>query len=296
LKLLIIFNPKAAHGRSVNKLAAIKAKFEDLRITTEFLPTTHPGHGNELVASTDLSEFDGLVAAGGDGTVFEVLNGLYTHPKSAHIPLGLLPIGTGNAFARELDLQPSAWSDAIDLLHRGQTRQVDVGFVKSEDSSYYFLNIVGMGFSVDAGRLAQKLKFLGNMAYTLATLWQVLKLKSYPLLMEIDGEEVDSDNIFVTISNSRYTGTHFLIAPGAVIDDGLLDVTILNNLHRRRLLKLFPTIYAGQHVEYKEVATHKATHISIISPKAMLLGPDGEFCGSSPAEITCLPRNLTIFF
>ena len=295
MKLLIIFNPNAACGRSVNKLAAIRAKFEDLHISTEILPTTHPGHGKELVTNTDLNEFDGLVAAGGDGTVFEVLNGLYTHPKSARIPLGLLPIGTGNAFARELDLQPSAWSAAIDLLYRGQTRQVDVGFLKSEGSSYYFLNIVGMGFSVEAGRLAQKLKFLGNTAYTLATLWQVLKLNSYPLVMEINGEVISSNNIFVTISNSRYTGTHFLIAPDAVIDDGLLDVTILKSLRRLRLLKLFPTIYEGRHIQYKEVATHKATHIKIISPPSMLLGPDGEFCGHSPAEITCLPQDLTIF-
>jgi len=208
----------------------------------------------------------------------------------------LLPIGTGNAFARELALQPSAWSDAIDMLVRQRTRQIDVGFVKSGDKSYYFLNIVGMGFSVDAGLLALKLKFLGNAAYTLATLWRVLKLKSYPLVIEIDGEVVQLDNIFVTISNSRYTGTHFLIAPDAVINDGLLDVTILKNLRRRRLLKLFPTIYKGRHVEYEEVDTYKATHLSIISPPGMLLGPDGEFCGKSPAEITCLPGDLTIFF
>ena len=295
MKLLIIFNPNAAYGRSVRKLAVIKAKFKSLGINTKFLPTTHPGHGKELAAGAELSGFDGLVAAGGDGTLFEVLNGLYQHPKPARIPLGLLPIGTGNAFARELDLQPSAWSEAIDMLQRGRTRQVDVGFVKSAEKSYYFLNIVGMGFTVDAGLVAQKLKFLGNTAYTLATLWQVLKLKSYPLIMEIDGEPVESDNIFVTFSNSHYTGTHFLIAPDAVFDDGLLDVTVLRNLNRFRLLKLFPSIYDGRHVEYEEISTYKAARIKIISPKAMLLGPDGEFCGDSPAEITCLHQDLTIF-
>ena len=296
LKLLIIFNPKAAYGRSLNKLTDIKAKFDGLGITTKFIATTHPGHGTELVANSELSGFDGLIAAGGDGTVFEVLNGLYKQPKSARIPLGLLPIGTGNAFARELDLQPGAWIDAIDLLQRGRTRLIDVGLVKSADSTYYFLNIVHMGFSVDSSKTAQKLKFLGNTAYTLATLWQVLKLKSYPLKMEIDAQVIRSDNVFITISNSRYTGTHFLIAPDAVIDDGLLDVTVLENLPRRRLLKLFPSIYSGQHVEYKEVTSHQATHINIHAPQAMLLGPDGEFRGRSPAEITCLHQDLTVFF
>ena len=295
MKLLVIFNPKAAYGRSLRKLADIQAQFVRLGIKTTFMPTTHAGHGKELVANAELSGFDGLVAAGGDGTVFEVLNGLYTHPRSARIPLGLLPIGTGNAFARELGLQPGAWSDAIDILTQGHTRQVDVASVKSADESYYFLNIVLMGFSVAASLTGHKLKFLGERSYTLGTLWQVLTLKSYPLKIQIDDRVVRSDNIFIAISNSRFVGTHFLIAPGAVIDDGLLDVTILRKLKRGRLLKLFPAIYSGRHVEYDEISTYKATRINICSPEAMLLGPDGEFCGHSPAEIRCLPRDLTLF-
>jgi len=295
LKLLIIFNPKAAHGRSIKRLEDIKARFEHLGIETSFKPTMHAGHGTELVANATLSKFDGLVAAGGDGTVFEVLNGLYQHPKTARIPLGLLPIGTGNAFARELHFQQDHLTDAIEKLHRGNTRKVDVGLVKSADQSYYFMNIVSMGFAVDAGLVALKMKALGQSAYTLATLWQVMKLKSYPLLLEIDGKTIKSDNIFVTFSNSQYTGTHFLIAPGAEIDDGKLDITVLEKLPRSRLLKLFPSIYSGRHVDYKEVSTFKASHIKIKSPQGYLLGPDGEFCGHSPAEITCLPRDLTIF-
>jgi len=295
LKLLIVFNPNAAHGRSVRKLQAIRAKFDSLGIQADFKTTTHAGHGTEMVAITELSAYDGLVAAGGDGTLFEVLNGLYKQPKSARIPLGLLPIGTGNAFARDLQLKPSAWSEGIDLLHRGRTRQVDVGHVRSADGDYHFLNIVGMGFSVDAGRSAQKLKFLGNAAYTLATLWQVLKLRSYPLVAELDKRRISSNNVFITISNTRFTGTHFLIAPDACIDDGLLDVTILEKLPRLRLLKLFPTIYEGRHVAFKEVHSYQASRINIQSPVTMLLGPDGEFRGRSPAEITCLHKDLTIF-
>ena len=86
-----------------------------------------------------------------------------------------------------------------------------------------------------------------------------------------------------------------MIAPDAVIDDGLLDVTILQALTRCRLLRLFPTIYAGQHVDFQEVSTRKASRIIIRSPQTMLLAPDGEFRGRSPAEITCLHRDLTIF-
>jgi diacylglycerol kinase (ATP) len=152
-----------------------------------------------------------------------------------------------------------------------------------------------MGFAVDAGLKARKMKFFGEAAYTLATLWQVLRLKSYPLELDLDGRAMTSDNVFVTISNSRFTGTHFLIAPEAKIDDGQFDVTILQRLPRLRLLKLFPTIYSGRHVEYTEVSTCKASRINICSPEGFLLGPDGEFLGSTPAEITCLPGDLKVF-
>ena len=238
MRLLIIFNPNAGYGRSLKSRAAIEARLTSLGIESVIELTTHAGHGSELVAATDLSDFDGVVAAGGDGTLFEVLNGLYQHPKPNRVPLGLLPVGTGNAFARDLDLQPFDWSAAIDILHRGRIRQVDVGHVQAVDSEYYFLNVISMGFAVDAGLTAKNLKFIGNTAYTAATLWQVLKLKSYPLTIRLDDEEVCQDNIFVTISNTRFTGTHFLIAPEAVIDDGLLDVTLLRQLPRHRLLRL----------------------------------------------------------
>ncbi len=104
------------------------------------------------------------------------------------------------------------------------------------------------------------------------------------IVIELDGEEIRQDNVFVTISNTQYTGTHFLIAPGAVIDDGLLDVTLLRRLPRHRLLRLFPTIYHGGHVEQPEVTVHKASEITIRSPNDMLMGPDGEFRGRTPAR------------
>jgi diacylglycerol kinase (ATP) len=295
LRLLIIFNSNAACGRSLNKLEGIKNRLSELGIRARIKLTARPGHAGELVATTDLAGFDGVVAAGGDGTVFEVLNGLYLHPEPDRVPLGLLPIGTGNAFARDLGLQPFDWLAAIDLLKRGRIRQVDVGHVQAADTEYYFLNIVSMGFAVDASLTARDLKFIGNTAYTMATLWQTLKLKKYSLIIELDGKEIRQDNIFATISNSRYTGTHFLIAPGASIDDGLLDITLLENLPRNRLLKLFPTIYHGGHVEQKEVTVHKAARITIRSPGGMQLGPDGEFQGRTPARISCLRQDLTIF-
>lgn len=295
MKLLIIFNPSAAHGRSAKRLNEINAAFERHEIEVEARSTTCPGSGNKLVAEADFTGFDGLIAAGGDGTLFEVLNGLYTHPAYRRIPLGMLPIGTGNAFSRDLNIKANDLDDAIRIIKSANTRRIDVAKVASADGDFYFLNVMHMGFSVAAGQSAKKLKILGNAAYTLATLWQVLHLRNYPLEIEIDDRYLSEDNVFLTISNSRYTGTHFLIAPDARIDDGKLDVISLCKIGRMRVLKLFPGVYKGKHVNFKEVSNTQAKRIRILSPHGMLLGPDGEFCGHTPAKIDCLHRDLTIF-
>ncbi|MEE8495604.1 MAG: diacylglycerol kinase family protein, partial [Xanthomonadales bacterium] len=262
MKLLLIFNPHAASGRASRLLPQIRDGLERVA-SIELVLTRHAGHAVELVAAADLGAFDGVIAAGGDGSLFEVLNGLYRKEAQHRVPLGLIPVGTGNAFARDLGLMPGDWQKGIDLIARNQLRRVDVGRVQTRSETFHFLNVIGMGFAVDAGMTAKKLKVLGHAAYTLGSLWETIKLKSYPLHIEIDGKNIRQDNVFVEISNSRYTGTSFLIAPDAQIDDGLLDVTLLSGLPRRRLLRLFPTIYSGRHVRYPEVSTFQARQIRI---------------------------------
>jgi diacylglycerol kinase (ATP) len=224
-----------------------------------------------------------------------VLNGLYEHPAGRRVPLGLVPVGTGNAFARDLGLLPGDWEKGVGIIRAGRQRRVDVGRVTHEGGVYHFLNIVGAGLPVDAMRTAERLKLLGKSAYSLAALWRALRLQTYPMRLEIDGDLLEQQALFVEISNSRYTGTSFLMAPAAEFDDGLLDVTLLRRLSRRRLLRLFPTIYRGRHVEHAEVLTRRARCVRLLAPAGLLLAPDGEFRGSTPATVECLPRDLSLF-
>jgi diacylglycerol kinase (ATP) len=180
-------------------------------------------------------------------------------------------------------------------LAEGKLRRVDVGRVECADGVFHFLNIIGLGLVVDAGRSAGRFKFAGRSAYALGALWQILKLRSLALEMELDGDFVRQDNVFVEISNSRYTGTSFLIAPKARLDDGLLDVTWLRCLPRWRLLWLFRTIFSGRHTAYPEVGSRQAREIILHAPAGRLLMPDGEFQGRTPAFIRCLHRDLELF-
>lgn len=294
MKLLVIFNPQARSGGARNALAGLKAEFEANGVSADFMPTQKRGDATRLVAQARVADYGAVIAAGGDGTVFETVNGLFSHPREHLPPMGLIPLGTGNAFAREFDLFPENWKEAVSRICRFQTREVDVGEISGGEDSFYFLNIAGIGFATGAGLKARKLKFIGKSAYTLGTLWETIGLKSYPLSIELDGRTIEQDNVLLEVSNSRYTGTSFLIAPAARLDDGMLDVTLLRGLSRFRLLKLFPSVFKGQHVAFEEVETYQAKIIRIKSPEEKLLTVDGEFQGKTPVTITCHHQALEL--
>ncbi|KAA3619268.1 MAG: diacylglycerol kinase family lipid kinase [Calditrichaeota bacterium] len=296
MKLLVIFNPNAGHGRAAKLLTEVKAEFAQQNLEAEFKFTEYPGHGKKILRETDLAAYAGIIAAGGDGTVFEVVNGLYLNGAQPKNKMGVLPVGTGNAFARELHLKSTDWKKAVEIIAQNKTKNIDVGHFKTKEEELYYLNILGLGFVADVGKTASKLKIFGNSAYILGVLYQLAFLKNYQLSIELDGKKIEQDNVFVEVSNTRYTGTTFLMAPNAKIDDGLLDVTLLQKLTRRRILKLLPTIFTGEHINYPEVTTLQARHIKISTSVPKLLTPDGELFGFSPVEITCLQEDVEVFW
>ncbi len=296
MKLLLIFNPHAANGRAKKMLPRLLNRFSEREIELEVLQTQSQGHGRELTSQADFSQFDGIIAGGGDGTLFEVINGYYANPSEKRIPVGVLPTGTGNAFSRDLDLKSSDWEKAIDIIHANNIKKIDVGHFITEGKEYYFLNILGLGFVSDVSDTAKGLKIFGNTAYTFGVLYHIIFLHSHKLTIEIDGNKFERENIFVEISNSRYTGTSFLMAPEAKMDDGLLDVTLLNKINRRGLLKIFPTMFDGSHVQQDHVEVFKARKIKIETGVPKVLTPDGEVLGSTPIEVECLKQDVPFFW
>ncbi|MCA9731461.1 MAG: diacylglycerol kinase family lipid kinase [Deferribacteres bacterium] len=296
MNLLIIFNPNAGHGRSKKILPQIKTEFASHDISIDVKFTEYRGHGKDMLQKMDVSAYDGVIAAGGDGTVFDVINGLMGADHKPRCRMGVLPVGTGNAFARELNLFARDWKEAIQIIARGQTKKIDAGHFKTAEEARYYLNILGLGFVADVSQTATKLKLFGNSAYILGVLYQLIFLNNFKLTIELDGEKIEQDNIFVEVSNTRYTGTTFLMAPEAIIDDGLLDVTLLRKTSRRRILKVLPTIFTGEHVGLEEVTSRKAKHIKISTETRKILTPDGELLGYSPVEITCLPKSVEVFW
>lgn len=289
MKVLVIYNPHAGGGRARRLLPAIRRYLSEKAIAAEFLLTEARGHATTLAEQSDLTPFDAVVAAGGDGTLFEVLNGVLRNPGTHKPALGLIPNGTGNAFMKELGLRTSDWRKAIDIIALNKARTIDVGRLQAQGQTWHFLNIVGMGFIADIAATAVRLKWLGNSAYTVAVLLRLPWLKAQRLSLDIDGKLVEREGVFVEVANSSYTGTSFLIAPKARLDDGLLDVVLLKRISRIGLLRLFRTVFDGSHLRHPQVEYLQVRSITVTEPIPGQLVPDGEILGRSPASFECLP-------
>ena len=292
MKLLIIYNPHAGNGRAKQLLPQVSNYLKEKDLDADIRLTERMGHAVDIAAEVDMSQYDAIIASGGDGTQFEVLNGYFKNESNNKPPIGLIPNGTGNAFMKELKLVKSDWKRAIDIIAQNKPRVLDVGRFTSQGKSYYFLNIVGMGFVTKVAEASVPLKWMGNTAYTVATLLKLVNLKSQPTKIEVDGELLERDAVFVMVANSTFTGTSFFIAPKAKLDDGLLDIVLLNKISRLRLLKLFTSIYYGSHINYPEVEYLQAKKIKIIEEKPSKLIPDGEILGSTPVELESLPAKI----
>ena len=295
MKVLLVYNPFAGHGRAKKILPEVEAELTKYNIEFDLRLTDYPEHATEIIKAAKLKTYDAIIAAGGDGTLFEIINGCYMNSTREKPPLGILPIGTGNAVARDLELHVSKWKEAIEIIAQMKPRKVDVGKFTSHGQSYYFLNILGLGFVADVTKTAKNLKALGNISYTLGVLYQMLKLKSFKLKIELDGKLLERDNTFVEVSNTTYT-SNFYMAPKAKIDDGLLDITLLNKLSRIGLLKAFPKVFTGEHVNLPSVETFTAKHIKITTVPPKVLTPDGELIGITPVEIECLHHEIKVLW
>ena len=295
MKILCIYNPKAAAGKSIKHIGQIKELFISHSIEAEIIYTEFPQHATEIIKNKDLSLYSGIVVAGGDGSFFDVLNGYMLNTNNFNIPLGILPIGTGNSLSREILDINNIIEDYITLIAEGNTKSFDIAKVQTEKETFYFANMMGFGMITDISATAAKLKIFNKMAYTLGVLYNTIKLSTFNLKMIADDKEYDLDNVFIIVSNSKYTGGNYLIAPKAEIDDGKLDLIILNKLRRIDLLNTFPKIFDGSHINTKFVDYIQAKDIRFEVKKAKVLAPDGEVYGELPASISCIPNAINIF-
>lgn len=295
MKVLCIYNPQAGGGNSTTHLEEVKQLFKKYKIDAEIVFTEHPKHSTQIVLETDFRKYQALIIAGGDGSFFNALNGYMQKPEDQRIPLAILPVGTGNSLSRDILGEEGKLEMFVKLLQNGKTKKYDIAKVENENQTFYYANMMGFGFINDVIETASHLKWLKSLAYTIGVIYNTIKLNTFDLTITIDGEEQNFDNVFVVISNSKFTGGNYLIAPKAELNDGKLDLIILNKLSRINLLKTFPKIFDGSHIDSKFVDYVQAEKISLRAKVPKNLSPDGEIYGEFPADISCLRDAIEIF-
>jgi YegS/Rv2252/BmrU family lipid kinase len=294
LKVLVVLNPYAGRGRSLKLKNWLERLLKDAGIGAGWFVSEHTRHVFETLPRMDLSPYDAVISVGGDGTLFEVVNGLMGN--KTRLPVSVIPSGTGNSFVK--DLTPSGFTmrDHIKLLKNGNSVKVDLGKVTTPSGSYYFVNMVGFGFTTDVTLSGMKMRFLGDLAYTAAVLKELYRLRTYRLKMHLNGKMEEMNNVFVAVCNSRYAGGKFLMAPDAAISDGLFEILMVNDAGRLDLIRAFPAIFKGTHLSHPKVRYLKASEVYFETknePKQ--LAPDGEISGKLPVKIEVVPRAMEFF-
>lgn len=259
----ILCNPTAGGGRALEHLKRLEAHMKEACLEYEIGLTKYHKHAVELVKEAVAKGFTSIYTLGGDGTVFEAVNGLAKTGKFGEVAMGFLPGGTGNDLARSIQL-PRDPVEAFKAMQAGRTEVLDLWMANGE----YFINVFGLGLDTDLVGWATKTKKLlkGMPAYILALLLTLFGFKSKKIRLIVDGKELNREALVVTASNGRFYGGGILVAPDAHVSDGKLELIIISRVMKLRIPLLLSKYIAGRHIkEVKECEYLRAGSITIES-------------------------------
>lgn len=288
-RICVIFNPAARGDRAQARLRRLR----EVAGNAMLLPTAQAGHAVALAEQAAREGCGTVVAAGGDGTINEVVNGLMRVPADARPTLGVVPIGTANVYARELGL-PFGVEAAWQVISAGRQRQVDVGEARSAGGMQRcFAQLAGAGFDALAIQsLDMKLKKRINwLAYVMSGVRVVAR--GLPRLT-VTADDRHCEGCFVFIGNGRFYGGSFPLFPDARLDDGVLTVCVLEGGRAVDLMRYLPRMLVGTHPKLADVHYFKAKQVRVESLQAIPTELDGELWGHCPAEFAVEAEALRV--
>ena len=307
-KLWIILNPTAARGKAATQQPKIECFLHKKNRDFELILTKGQGNAIEIAQDLPLSENDAVIAAGGDGTCNEVVNGLLRRNQQMPLPLilGILPVGRGNDFSSTPGI-PKDIDKALELICTGKLRPLDIGLVKGGfyPDGRYFVNGVGIGFDTKVGFDAAKMKIKSGIAYALGAISNVVHYDPSPVLQICYGEDEKNlkeimtlPAVLVSVVNGRRMGGSFYMGPNAVLDDGLLDICYVKRPKSRfTLINIIFRYTKGTQGELKGIYMDKAKHFRLTALEGgMATHCDGEtVCyEGKELEISCIPSALRL--
>ncbi|OPX12508.1 diacylglycerol kinase [Mycobacterium sp. AT1] len=290
-RITVLTNPASGHGGATHVAERAIAQFHRRGVDVVAIAGTDADHARRLVEGALERGMDALVVVGGDGIVSLALQTLAQND----IPLGIIPAGTGNDHAREFGIPTRKPEAAADVVVDGVAETVDLGRITGADGTVrWFGTVMAAGFdSLVTDRTNRMTWPHGRMRYNLAMVAEISKLRLLPFRLTFDGEELVTDLTLAAFGNTRSYGGGMLICPDADHSDGQLDVTMVQSASRAKLIRLFPTVFKGTHVELDQVRTARARTITV-ECTGINAYADGEFVCPLPVEVTAVPGALRI--
>ncbi len=318
LRAMFIINPTSGGGRALKQWPIADAYLRNQRnlpFSYQYAFTTAPGEAARLATDAAIAGYRLVVAVGGDGTINEVVNGLFgSGPPPADLQLGVVQAGRGSDFGRTVGV-PSDMREALARLISGRTQQLDIGRMtyyagrRGQDASNqhtrYFANVAGVGFDAevavraDRGRQAMGRMLGGSIPYLTALGLSLVRYRNRRVVVEADGVILPTPApvYSVVVANCQFFGGGMRVAPDADPADGLFDVVILGNFGKLEVVRELPKLYEGSHLSLAKVSVTRARHVvvrSADSHRRLIAQVDGEVAGRTPITFDLLPSALTL--
>ena len=302
-KWFVVVNPISGSGKGLDDFPLISKLLRDNNIRCEAVFTEHKCHATELTVSAITSGYRHIIVVGGDGTLHEVVNGLFIQKavEPHEVTIAVIAVGTGNDWIRMFGL-PTRYAEAIRAIREGYTFLQDVAAVEYEESMYrqvrYVANVAGVGFDAAVIKRIQHSKSkgrLGASAYLWALVRSFFSYKHTGTKVWVDGRMVYNDLLLsIAIGVGRYNGGGMQQLPEAVIDDGLLDVTLIRPLHWWNIIFRLRRLFNGNIYTIGHVSHTQGKSIRIESSPEIMLEVDGELLGNTPIEIHAIHRAVRV--
>ncbi len=295
--LALVVNPTAGRGAAGRALAAInRLSSERFDQPVRFFVTQRSGDGERLALEALAEGAEIVAAVGGDGTLHEVANALQSSTVSRSASLALIPFGTGNDFARAVNLRGTLAS-VIDAIAAGERRMIDVGIIESPSlpAPRRFLVAAGIGFVADTAHTVNtQIKFLtGPAAYVYGACKTLKLFQPVKARLSFDGGETAASELsLVSVSNVATTGGGIRIAPDASPSDGLFDVCLVESLPKFQLITKLPLAFQGRHIHDASVKMIRCAQLEIETETPCALWIDGEVTGTTPVTFRIQPAAL----
>ncbi len=293
---LAIVNPTAGGGRSRKLLAPALERLKAGGLEVQVAETRAAGDATEIARAAFARGVRNFIAVGGDGTAYEIVNGLFPQALGGERPsLAFLPLGTGNSFLRDFSDRGVEYALESLLVHR--TRSCDVMRLRHRGGVIHYINLLSMGFSADVATLrARRFSGWGELGYQASIFLTLARFNRRPFPVRLDGSG-NFDNrrcLFLTFNNSKFTGGTMMIAPKAEINDGLVEYVRWGPIGRLGLIRNLPGLYDGTHIEHPLAERQAAQRIEFNLDGPVDVMVDGEVLTLHCEELDVLPVALNV--